>query len=86
MRTRLVCHPFSFPTERSLRSPVDTSLSLPRCIATQQGLEYAPSCAIVGGILGQDALNAIGGKEEPVRNFFVFEGETGQGRVWPLGV
>ena len=51
-----------------------------------QGFEYAPSCAIVGGILGQDALNAIGGKEEPVRNFFVFEGETGQGHVWPMGV
>lgn len=57
-----------------------------RRIATLQGAEYAPSCAIVGGILGQDVLNAIGGKEEPVRNFFVFEGATGQGRVWPLGV
>ncbi|GAA5972840.1 hypothetical protein JCM8115_005976 [Rhodotorula mucilaginosa] len=55
-------------------------------IATVQGFEYAPSCAIVGGILGQDVLNAIGGKEEPVRNFFVFEGATGQGRVRPLGV
>lgn len=59
---------------------------VPRRIATVQRLEYAPSCAIVGGILGQDALNAIGGKEAPVWNFLVCEGDTGQGRVWHLGV
>ncbi|GAA5884391.1 hypothetical protein JCM3774_002356 [Rhodotorula dairenensis] len=55
-------------------------------IAILQGAEYAPSCAIVGGILGQDVLNAIGGKEEPIRNFLVFESLTGQARVWRLGV
>jgi ubiquitin-like 1-activating enzyme E1 A len=73
------CHP-------SLANSTEPPLSSPRRIATVQVFEYAPSCAIVGGILGQDVLNAIGGKEEPVRNFFVFEGATGQGRVRPLGV
>ncbi|BGP47576.1 E1 ubiquitin-activating protein aos1 [Rhodotorula kratochvilovae] len=55
-------------------------------LARLQSFEFAPSCAILGGLLGQDILNAVGGKEEPVRNLFVFEGETGQGRVWALGV
>ncbi|TNY17219.1 hypothetical protein DMC30DRAFT_357440 [Rhodotorula diobovata] len=55
-------------------------------LATLQSAEFPPSCAILGGLLGQDILNAVGGKEEPVRNLFVFEGETGQGRVWALGV
>lgn len=55
-------------------------------IAALQSAEFAPSCAIVGGILGQDILNAVGGKEEPVRNLLVFEGATGQGRVYALGV
>ncbi|GJN88880.1 hypothetical protein Rhopal_001851-T1 [Rhodotorula paludigena] len=55
-------------------------------LASLQGAEFAPSCAILGGLLGQDILNAVGGKEEPVRNLFVFEGQTGQGRVWSLGV
>ncbi|GAA5838218.1 hypothetical protein JCM9279_004160 [Rhodotorula babjevae] len=55
-------------------------------LAALQNAEFAPSCAILGGLLGQDILNAVGGKEEPVRNLFVFEGETGQGRVWALGV
>ncbi|GAA5930472.1 uncharacterized protein JCM15063_004814 [Sporobolomyces koalae] len=49
------------------------------------GHEFAPSCAIVGGILGQDVLNAIGGKEEPVRNLMVFDGDSGEGGVWSLG-
>lgn len=55
-------------------------------LAALQSAEFAPTCAVVGGILGQDVLNAVGGKEEPVRNLFVFEGGTGQGRVWSLGV
>ncbi|BGP24150.1 SUMO-activating enzyme subunit 1 [Rhodotorula toruloides] len=55
-------------------------------IATLQEAEFAPAAAIVGGILGQDVLNAVGGKEEPARNLFVFQGATGVGRVWALGV
>lgn len=71
-------------------SPTAISLTfffyLNRRIATLQSAEFAPTCAIVGGILGQDVLNAVGGKEEPVRNLLVYEGQTGQARVWGLGV
>ncbi|KAL7337037.1 hypothetical protein BJY59DRAFT_751387 [Rhodotorula toruloides] len=55
-------------------------------LATLQSTEFPPTAAIIGGILGQDILNAVGGKEEPVRNLFVFEGGGGQGKVWALGV
>lgn len=57
-----------------------------RRIASTIGFEFPPSAAIVGGIVGQDVLNALGGKEEPVKNFMVFEGETGAGNVWSLGM
>ncbi|GAA6059903.1 hypothetical protein JCM10212_005286 [Sporobolomyces blumeae] len=50
----------------------------------QLGHEFAPTCAIVGGVLGQDVLNAVGGKEEPVRNVMVFDGELGEAGVWAL--
>jgi len=49
------------------------------------GHEFVSSCAIVGGVLGQDVLNCVGGKEEPVRNFMVFDGDLGEGGVWALG-
>ncbi|GAA5982731.1 hypothetical protein JCM11641_007770 [Rhodosporidiobolus odoratus] len=55
-------------------------------LAHLQTTEFPSSCAIVGGILGQDILNCVGGKEEPLRNFGVYEGGSGQFRVWGLGV
>ncbi|BGP20310.1 hypothetical protein JCM10213_002061 [Rhodosporidiobolus nylandii] len=55
-------------------------------LATLQSAEFPPSCAIVGGILGQDILNTVGGKEEPLRNFAVYEGASGQFRVWGVGL
>ncbi|GAA5915836.1 hypothetical protein JCM6882_006815 [Rhodosporidiobolus microsporus] len=55
-------------------------------IASLQDAEFPPSCAIVGGILGQDILNCVGGKEEPLRNFGCYEGSTGQFRVWQMGL
>jgi ubiquitin-like 1-activating enzyme E1 A len=36
--------------------------------------------------VGQDVLNALGGKEEPVRNLMVFDGSTGAGNVFQLGL
>ncbi|GAA5959120.1 hypothetical protein JCM21900_002564 [Sporobolomyces salmonicolor] len=54
-------------------------------LAPLLALEFPPSCAVLGGICGQDVLNAVGGKEEPVRNLMVFDGERGEGGVWALG-
>jgi len=32
--------------------------------------------AVVGGILSQDVLNALGGKELPLKNWMLFDGGT----------
>ncbi|SCV74739.1 BQ2448_7768 [Microbotryum intermedium] len=54
-------------------------------IASTSAFEFLPSAAILGGIAGQDVLNVLGGKEEPVRNLMVFDGQSGAGNVWYLG-
>jgi len=48
--------------------------------------EFSPVCAIVGGMLGQDILKALGGREPPIANFFVFDGNTGGGTVCRLNM
>ncbi|UZJ57307.1 hypothetical protein CBS101457_006627 [Exobasidium rhododendri] len=51
---------------------------------TQPG-EFSPTCAILGGVLSQDILNALGGREEPLVNWFQLEGPTGSGPIHALG-
>ncbi|BFZ61139.1 E1 ubiquitin-activating protein aos1 [Saitoella coloradoensis] len=46
------------------------------------GTELSPVAAVVGGVLAQDVLNVLSGREEPLRNLFVFDGE--QGGVGPI--
>lgn len=48
--------------------------------------DFPPSAAVIGGIAGQDALNIVGGKEEPVRNFMVFDGSSSACNVWAIGL
>jgi ubiquitin-like 1-activating enzyme E1 A len=40
------------------------------------GTDFAPTCAVLGGVLAQDILNALGGREAPLVNFFVLDSET----------
>ncbi|KAG7382957.1 SUMO-activating enzyme subunit 1 [Phytophthora pseudosyringae] len=39
--------------------------------------DLVPVCAIVAGILGQEVIKAISQKDEPICNFFCFDGVTG---------
>ncbi|KAF4617491.1 hypothetical protein D9613_006075 [Agrocybe pediades] len=55
-------------------------------LATTASHEFSPVCAIVGGMLGQDILKALGGREPPIANFFVFDGNTGGGTVCRLNM
>lgn len=55
-------------------------------IARTQAYEFPASVAVLGGVAGQDALNILGGKEEPVRNWAVLEGERSAVSVWALGL
>jgi ubiquitin-like 1-activating enzyme E1 A len=48
--------------------------------------EFAPVCAVVGGMLAQDILKALGAREAPLANFFTFDGSTGGGNVVRMGM
>ncbi|ETO76461.1 hypothetical protein F444_08145 [Phytophthora nicotianae P1976] len=39
--------------------------------------DLVPICAIVAGIMGQEVIKAISQKDEPICNFFCFDGVTG---------
>jgi hypothetical protein len=52
-----------------------------RTAATTAIHEFAPVCAVVGGMLAQDILKALGVREAPLANFFTFDGSTGAGNV-----
>jgi len=55
-------------------------------LASTASTDFSPSCAVLGGVLAQDILNALGGKEAPLVNFFVFDGETNAGDIYALSV
>ncbi|PWN96142.1 hypothetical protein FA09DRAFT_346764 [Tilletiopsis washingtonensis] len=47
--------------------------------------DFSPTCAIIGGVLAQDILNALGGREEPLCNWFQLDGLAGKGPVHDIG-
>lgn len=49
-------------------------------------MEFTPVCAILGGVMGQDALNTLGGREPPVINLFAYDGSTGAGDFYQMGL
>ncbi|PLW10827.1 hypothetical protein PCANC_09062 [Puccinia coronata f. sp. avenae] len=57
-----------------------------RQLAMTSKAEFIPSCAVVGSILSQEVLNALGGKQAPLANFLVFDGEKCSGDIYALGV
>jgi hypothetical protein len=82
-----------------------SSLSLPSTLATPTHirdfiLQLTPTdlsgvAAVVGGILSQDVLNALGGRELPLKNWLIFDGRSctpfcqradilGEGRIYAL--
>ena len=48
------------------------------------GAEVGPAAAMLGGLLAQDAINVIGGREQPVQNLCLFDGEGYQVPVYAL--
>ncbi|PPQ89648.1 hypothetical protein CVT25_013835 [Psilocybe cyanescens] len=57
-----------------------------KSLSTTASHEFSPVCAIVGGMLAQDILKALGGREPPIGNFFLFDGSTGGGTVCRLNM
>eukprot|EP01102_Stenamoeba_stenopodia_P010716 TRINITY_DN3259_c0_g1_i2.p1 TRINITY_DN3259_c0_g1~~TRINITY_DN3259_c0_g1_i2.p1 ORF type:complete len:129 (-),score=41.41 TRINITY_DN3259_c0_g1_i2:68-454(-) len=50
-------------------------------IASWDGAELSPVAAILGGLLGQEIIKVLGGKDEPLHNFFLYHGLDGSGLV-----
>lgn len=48
--------------------------------------EYPPVCAILGGILGQEAIKGLSGKGDPIKNFFYFDTIDGKGTIEDISV
>lgn len=48
------------------------------------GCEIAPVSAVIGGVLGQEVLNVLGHKEQPIQNLFLFDGDTSNGPIYVL--
>ncbi|CAG8766964.1 16857_t:CDS:2, partial [Acaulospora colombiana] len=55
-------------------------------LSTTAAREWTPSCAVVGGMLGQDVLKALAAREPPMANFFFFDGPTCNGTVVRMGM
>ncbi len=52
-------------------------------IARSRGVDFPPAAAVAGGVLGNEIVKLISGKDEPIHNLFVFDslGGTGGGIV-----
>lgn len=55
-------------------------------MATTAAHEFAPICAILGGLLGQDILKVLQGKDAPIANFLTFDGFVGGATVCSLAM
>jgi len=69
--------------EAQVKQRVCTTVSreIVQRLATTATNEFSPVCAVVGGMLGQDILKTLAGKEPPIANFFVFDGVSCNGIV-----
>lgn len=47
-------------------------------------MEFPATTAILGGLVGQDILNTLGGKQKPIHNLMIFDGATGAGDTYFL--
>lgn len=84
-------------TVRVMRTKLTMMLNLPQCVRTflvstiplgsgTQPADFAPTTAVLGGILAQETLNAVGGREAPkVANWMNWYGLKGQAPVLALG-
>lgn len=54
---------------------------LPDEFASHCTAQVSPVCAIVGGVVGQEVVKAVSGKDAPLNNFFFYDGLEGHGSV-----
>jgi len=54
-------------------------------LAQNSGYELAPVCAVVGGMVANEVIKVISGKERPINNTFFFDGKSCDGVCVRLG-
>ncbi|MCJ1476901.1 hypothetical protein MMC13_005570 [Lambiella insularis] len=70
---------------QELRLPTESLRSeFLRSFLQSLGSELSPVCAFLGGQLAQDVINVVGGKEQPIQNLLLFDGEESKGPVYAL--
>lgn len=70
---------------KELQLPTETLRSeFLRSFLQNLGSELSPVCAFLGGQLAQDVINVVGGKEQPIQNLLLFDGEESKGPVFAL--
>ncbi|KAH8556118.1 SUMO-activating enzyme subunit 1-like protein [Umbelopsis sp. PMI_123] len=55
--------------------------SMIEILAQTANTEISPVCAIVGGILAQEIIKVLSGKELPIQNWFFYDGIAGSGLI-----
>lgn len=63
-------------SELSLPSSICTGKEIEEFIVQLDSHQLSGVAAIVAGILSQDVLNALGGRELPVKNWLIFDGRS----------
>jgi ubiquitin-like 1-activating enzyme E1 A len=48
-------------------------------LVAQRAVELSPVAAVMGGMLGNEAVKVVTGKDEPMNNLFVFDAMNGAG-------
>lgn len=48
-----------------------------RTLARVASFDLVPVCAILAGIVGQEIIKAVSQKDEPICNYFCFDGAVG---------
>lgn len=70
---------------RELQLPRETLRSdFLRSFVQNLGAELAPVTALLGGMLAQDAINVLGGREQPIQNLVLFDGENDKGQMFAM--
>jgi ubiquitin-like 1-activating enzyme E1 A len=70
---------------KELQLPPETlSSEFLRSFLQNVGAELAPVTAFLGGVLAQDVINVLGGREQPIQNFLLFDAGESKAPVYAL--
>jgi ubiquitin-like 1-activating enzyme E1 A len=71
----------------ALRGDTDTDRAIDcSSVAVNARAELSPVCAVVGGVVAQEAIKLLTRVDEPLRNTFLYDSTTGEGVVEALGL